>query len=192
MDLILGSSSTYRKSLLERLTVDFKCYSPDIDEAPKPGEHPQDMVERLAITKAKKVAAQFPHSLIIGSDQTAVLNGAVIGKPMTEEKAIEQLTACSGRTVTFLTSLCLLNAENGNFQCRVIPFHVSFRELTAEQIRGYIKKEQPLNCAGSFKVEGLGITLFEKLEGEDPTSLIGLPLIALTEMLRNEGIEPLS
>lgn len=187
--LVLASSSPYRKELLQRLELEFSTASPDIDETPHQGESPEQLVERLAIHKAKALAPQFPNSLLIGSDQVAVLEGNIMGKPGTREKAIEQLTACNGKSVHFLTGLCLYDSSNESLQSLVEPFTVYFRELSPQAIERYIDKEQPLNCAGSFKSEGLGVSLFRALEGRDPNALIGLPIIGLLEMLRNKGIE---
>ncbi len=181
--LILGSSSPFRKALLEKLDLSFDCDSPDIDETPLKGETPKDMVVRLAKLKAQAIAVRHPQSIIIASDQCATLDGNIIGKPGDHATAVEQLTAASGRAVTFYTSLCVYNAGTNQFEECVEPFYVYFRELTAEQIENYLNKEQPYNCAGSFKSEGLGISLFERLEGNDPNTLIGLPLIQLIKML---------
>ena len=195
--IILGSSSTYRKALLERLRLTFTCHSPNIDEAPKPLEQPEELVKRLSITKAKNIAAQRQShennndALIIGSDQIAVLGKQILGKPLTEENAVEQLASFSGKKVSFLTGLCLLNEAEGHYQYSLNHFHVYFKKLSKEEIVRYVALEQPLDCAGSFKCEGLGIALFEKMEGDDPNSLIGLPLISLCDMLKKEGINPL-
>lgn len=186
--LILGSSSPFRRELLARLGLTFDCHSPDIDESAGPDESAQELVERLSQEKAKAVAEAFPAALIIGSDQVALMpNGEIAGKPGNVENACAQLAAASGNTVTFLTGLTLLNAATGKAHTLCEPFKVHFRSLSEEEIRRYVEAEQPLNCAGSFKSEGLGITLFEKLEGDDPNSLIGLPLIQLCRMLRAEG-----
>jgi MAF protein len=187
--LVLASSSPFRRELLSRLGLTFLCDSPDIDESALPGEAPEQLVQRLALEKARAVAGRHPGTLVIGSDQVAVLaDGTVLGKPGSVEKATEQLARASGSTVTFLTGLCLYNASSGTHQLCCEPFRVHFRALSADAIASYIKKEQPLNCAGSFKSEGLGITLFRRLEGDDPNALIGLPLIRLTDMLAGEGI----
>jgi septum formation protein len=181
--LVLGSSSPFRKALLEKLDLSFDCDSPDIDETPLENESPQDMVERLAKLKAQAIAVRHPQSIIIASDQCATLDGKIIGKPGDHAGAVAQLTNASGRAVTFYTSLCVYNAPTNQFEECVEPFYVYFRELSAEQIENYLNKEQPYNCAGSFKSEGLGISLFERLEGNDPNTLIGLPLIQLIKML---------
>lgn len=181
--LVLGSSSPYRKALLEKLDLSFDCDSPDIDETPLKNEHPKDMVARLAKAKADAIAVRHPQAIIIASDQCATLDGKIIGKPGNHENAIEQLKQASGRTVTFYTSLCVFNASINQYEETVEPFYVYFRELSDQQIDNYLKKEEPYNCAGSFKSEGLGISLFDRLEGNDPNTLIGLPLIQLIKML---------
>ncbi|MFT6154190.1 MAG: MAF protein [Bermanella sp.] len=187
--LVLGSSSPFRKALLEKLDLSFDCDSPDIDETPLKDELPKDMVARLAKEKANAIAKRHPQAIIIASDQCATLDGKIIGKPGNHENAVQQLTAASGRTVTFYTSLCVYNAGTNQYQETVEPFYVYFRTLTESQIENYLIKEQPYNCAGSFKSEGLGISLFERLEGNDPNTLIGLPLIQLIKMLDRCHIE---
>jgi septum formation protein len=189
--LILASSSPYRRALLDKLQLPYLCHSPDIDESRRPDETAESMVMRLAEEKAKAVAEHYPKSIIIGSDQVAVLDTAILGKPGTKENAIAQLQQASGKRVTFLTGLSVLNTANNHIQTEAIPFHVHFRHLTTEMIERYIDKENPLDCAGSFKSEGLGIVLFEKLEGDDPNALIGLPLIRLTSMLATLNISAL-
>lgn len=186
--LILASTSPYRRQLLERLGIAFSTAAPDIDETRLPNETPTAMVSRLSEAKAQAVAKQHPNALIIGSDQMAVCSEAVLGKPGTHDKAAAQLAQLSGQRVTFLTGVCLHNATRGRSQLDVVAFHVVFRMLDAAMIENYLHREQPYNCAGSFKSEGLGIALFERLEGDDPTALIGLPLIRLTRMLENEGV----
>jgi len=190
--LILASSSIYRKKLLDTLGFDYQCISPDIDETVLPEETTTQLVARLALAKAQKVAQQQPNSLIIGSDQAATVDGIILNKPLTAAKAQQQLQLCSGKKVTFLTGLCLFDSSDNSHQLATIAYHVYFRELSSAEIAQYIALEQPLNCAGSFKVEGLGISLFEKLEGDDFNSLIGLPVIELLKMLRAKGISPLS
>ena len=186
--LILGSSSPFRRELLARLGLPFECHSPDIDEAAKSGESPQTLVQRLSREKAAAVAQAWPGALVIGSDQVAVMpNGSVAGKPADLAAARAQLAGASGQVVTFYTGLTLLNAATGRMQTVCEPFRVHFRVLSEDEISRYVDQEQPLACAGSFKSEGLGITLFERLEGDDPNSLIGLPLIQLCRMLRAEG-----
>ena len=190
--IVLASSSPFRREILNKLGLSFSCDSPDIDESAKTGETPESLVARLAIEKAKAVADKYKDSLIISSDQVAVLDGDIITKPGDHATAVKQLSHASGREVTFLTSLCLYNTATKQHQLSVCPFKVHFLTLSQAQIEGYLAKETPYNCAGSFKSEGLGITLFSKLEGDDPNTLIGLPLIELTKMLRLEGIDPLS
>lgn len=187
--LVLGSSSTFRKALLEKLGLEFETDSPDIDETPLKNESPEDMVARLAKLKALAIAERHPNSIVISSDQCATLDGAIIGKPGEHEAAVEQLTNASGRAVTFYTSLCVMNTSSEQMEELVEPFHVYFRELSETQIENYLRKEEPYNCAGSFKSEGLGIALFERLEGKDPNTLVGLPLIELITMLRKFGID---
>lgn len=186
--LYLASTSVYRQSLLKKLTNEFLAVRPNTDETPLPGETAHSLVKRLAEAKARAVAATLSSGLVIGSDQVAVFNNEIIGKPHTVAKAQAQLSAFSSQAVTFLTGLSLINAATGHTQTQVVPFTVHFRELTQAEISAYIAREQPLDCAGSFKSEGLGISLFSKLEGDDPNSLIGLPLIKLLELLRNEGV----
>lgn len=190
--LVLGSTSPFRRELLARLGLSFIVASPNIDETVQPNEKPASLVRRLAKQKALAVATDHPHALIIGSDQVATLDGRILGKPGNHARAVEQLSLASGKKVTFYTGLCLLNSASGNIQLHCEPFHVYFRSLDAETIENYLRREQPYNCAGSFKSEGLGIALFERLEGDDPNALIGLPLIRLVSMLMNEGIDPLS
>ena len=187
--IVLGSSSPFRKELLQKLIPDFTTCSPDIDETPLANEPPTDLVQRLALKKAEAVARQFPEALIIASDQVSILQGKINGKPGNFENAFAQLKSSSGNTVTFLTSLCLYDAKTRQNQLVVEPFHVHFRQLNDDEITRYLEKETPFNCAGSFKSEGLGITLFQKLEGNDPNALIGLPLIKLAELFRNSGIQ---
>ncbi|MBK1633742.1 septum formation inhibitor Maf [Thiohalocapsa halophila] len=193
--LVLASTSPFRRELLARLGLPFDIAAPDVDEAQRPGEGAKGLVLRLAESKARAVADQFPDALVIGSDQVAGLadepDGAILGKPGTRERAIEQLTRASGRTVVFRTGLCLLRTADARVQTACELFKVHFRTLTKAQIEAYIDREQPLGCAGSFKSEGLGITLFERLEGDDPNALIGLPLIRLVDMLAAAGVEVL-
>lgn len=189
--LILASGSVYRRALLDKLGLSYSCQSPDIDETARPGETAADLVSRLALAKAQAVAASEPNALIIGSDQAATLDGQILGKPLTHARALEQLRAASGKKVRFETGLCLLDSASGRYQRIVEPFEVHFRQLSEAQIEHYLRREQPLHCAGSFKSEGLGIVLFERLSGDDPNALIGLPLIQLTRMLENLGIDVL-
>ncbi len=186
--LILASTSPYRRQLLERLGIDFITVAPDVDESRLRGETPEAMVRRLAEAKARVVAVRYPDALIIGSDQMAVCGDEMLGKPGSHDKAVAQLSRLSGRRVSFLTGLCLYNSTDRRAQLDVIPFHVVFRTLDTAMIENYLRREQPYNCAGSFKSEGLGTALFERLEGDDPTALIGLPLIRLTRMLEQEGV----
>ena len=186
--LILASTSTYRRDLLSRLGIPFAIAAPDCDETALADESPQDIAERLAVAKAQAVAARFPDALIIGSDQVAFLAHQRFGKPGTRERAVAQLRAMSGHSVIFHTGLCLLNAASGRVHLRGIPTEVRFRELADSEIERYLDREDALNCAGSAKSEGLGISLMEYMRGDDPNALIGLPLIALAEMLRAEGI----
>jgi 7-methyl-GTP pyrophosphatase len=189
LKLILASSSPFRRELLARLNVPFEVMAPEIDETPRAGETPVALVERLAIEKARKIAARNPGTLVIGSDQVAVYDGAIVGKPHGHDKAVRQLRAASGKTVTLYTGLALVHADAGRVQCEVIPYRVTFRELTDAQIESYLRKEQPYSCAGSVRSEGLGIALLEKFEGDDPNTLIGLPLIRLVRMLEKEGVK---
>ncbi len=186
--LVLASSSPYRKSLLERLQQPFECASPDIDETPLPGESAAQLTERLAQAKARALSQQFSDHLIIGSDQVLLLDGNPVSKPLDHAAAVDQLTRSSGRTLTFSTALCLLNSASGRQQTCVEQVHVTFRHLQPDEIERYLRQEQPYDCAGSFKSEGLGITLIARMQGDDPTSLIGLPLIQLRTMLANEGL----
>ncbi|KYQ95382.1 septum formation inhibitor Maf [Serratia plymuthica] len=190
--LLLASTSTYRKMLLEKLHLPFLCAAPQVDETPLAGESAEALVLRLATAKAQALAAAYPEHLIIGSDQVCVIEGRITGKPHTEENARTQLRQASGQKVTFYTGLALYNSRSRHLQVLCEPFHVHFRTLSEAEISAYVRLEQPLNCAGSFKSEGLGIALFDKLEGRDPNTLIGMPLIALLEMLRAEGINPLA
>lgn len=185
--VVLATTSPYRKAILEKLGIEFTCAAPDIDETPAAGEIPEQLVARLAEQKAQAVAGQFPDALIIGSDQVAVVDGIILGKPGDHDNAVKQLRRASGKRVSFLTGLCLYNSLSKRSQLDVVPFNVVFRQLTDKQIENYLRKEQPYNCAGSFKSEGLGIALFERLEGDDPNTLMGLPLIRLIRMLENEG-----
>ena len=187
-ELVLGSTSPFRKALLEKLGIPFYTYSPEVDETPFAGETAEELVYRLSEAKARAVANDKPDALVIGSDQVAVIDGEILGKPGSHEKAKEQLRNASGKAVVFLTGLCLLNSKTGKAQTEVVPFTVHFRELSDEQIENYLKSEEPYNCAGSFKSEALGISLFERLEGDDPNTLIGLPLIRLVRLLENEGM----
>jgi len=186
--LVLGSTSPFRKELLERFGLPFITDSPDIDETPLANESPEDYVLRLSLQKAQAVAVNHPNALVIGSDQCSILNGEIRGKPENHVNATKQLKESSGQRVSFLTGLCLFDTSDNSYQLDLIPFHVDFRELSNTEIESYLKAEEPYFCAGSFKSEGLGVTLFKRLEGDDPSALIGLPLIRLSEMLRQKAI----
>lgn len=185
--LILASTSPARKMLLERLQIPFGLEDPNIDETPYPNEPVEKLVKRLALTKARVVARKHLNALIIGADQVATCRGVIFGKPLTDETANEYLSRMSGQKVTFLAGLCLLDSTKNIFTLSVEPFDVYFRALSPTTIKRYIQKENPLGCAGSFRSEGLGITLVRKFAGEDPSSLMGLPLIRLTDMLLSAG-----
>lgn len=198
--LILASSSTYRQQLLEKLQLPFSTMSPDIDESPRNSESAAELVERLAVEKARAVVEKLSQTgnsstapapgkrLVIGSDQLAVLEDEILGKPHTHERALQQLHRSQGKRICFLTGLCLYNACSGQYQSTVEPFYVHFRQLPDTQLERYLQAEQPYDCAGSFKCEGLGISLFDRLEGDDPNTLVGLPLIRLIRMLQEEGV----
>ena len=189
LPLVLASSSIYRKALLERLQLPFECAAPDIDETAQPFESAASLTERLARSKAQALAEHYPAHLIIGSDQVVLLDGEPVSKPRDHAGAVDQLTRSSGRTLTFSTALYLYNSASKQGQGIVEPYHVTFRSLTGDEIERYLRSEQPYDCAGSFKSEGLGITLIERMQGDDPNSLIGLPLIRLRAMLANEGAQ---
>jgi len=189
--LVLASTSPFRKQLLEKLHIDFSTANPQVNEDELPGETAIQLVERLAIAKAKAVTSDFPDALIIGSDQVCLNNGQILGKPGNFDNAFKQLKAASGQHVTFYTGLALVNSVTGEVQSLVEPYDVYFRKLSDEMITNYLHKEEPYNCAGSFKSEGFGISLFSRFEGKDPNSLIGLPLISLIEMLEKESFEVL-
>lgn len=186
--IVLGSTSRYRAELLRRLVVSFEPSAPNTDEAALPNELPVDRALRLAIAKAEAVARKSPDALVIGSDQVAELAGLVLDKPGSTDRAKSQLAACSGREVHFHTALCLMDTRHGRQQTHVDHTRVRFRLLSPEEIERYVQREQPLDCAGSFKCEGLGISLFESIDSHDPTALVGLPLIALAQMLREAGL----
>jgi len=188
LPLILASSSPYRRELLARLHLPFDWAAPDIDERRLDDEPAVELVKRLAREKAHALAGRFPDHLIIGSDQVAVLGEQILGKPHTFDKACEQLLAASGNHVSFLTGVALLNSATGECQVDCVPFSVHMRELDLPRIERYLRIEQPYDCAGSFKCEGLGVSLFQSTHGCDATSLIGLPLIRLVDMLIKEGI----
>lgn len=186
--IVLASSSSYRRELLTRLQLPFICHSPELDENPLTHETAEALVQRLALSKARVLAEHYPAHIIIGSDQVAVLDGKIIGKPLHAEGATQQLSAASGRSVVFLTGLAVIDTRSKLEQVDLVPFTVHFRTLSAAQIQRYIELEQPFDCAGSFKSEGLGVSLFKSTEGSDATSLIGLPLIRLCDMLDTCGI----
>jgi septum formation protein len=189
--LLLASSSPYRRQLLKKLQLDFDWDRPDIDETPKLGEPPEALVLRLASTKAQALASKYPQHLIIGSDQVAAFNQHIIGKPGNHEKAFTQLKTFSGNKVIFYTGLCLFNPQTKDCHTHLETYQVHFRHLSDSQIENYLQRETPYDCAGSFKSEGLGISLFQSMEGRDPNSLIGLPLMALVDLLEKEGISVL-
>ena len=182
--LVLASTSPFRRELLNRLGISFKTANPQTDESALPGESPEDLALRLSEAKARAVAPLFPDALIIGSDQVAILDGQVYGKPGTHENAIKQLQTMRGRTVNFFTGLCLLDAKTGKAHVRGIPTLVTFRNLADEEIENYLQREQPYNCAGAAKSEGLGIAIIARMQGDDPNALVGLPLIALCDLFR--------
>ncbi|MBV0931841.1 Maf family protein [Marinobacterium weihaiense] len=188
--LVLASSSPWRREILDKLGLPYRTKHPEIDETALANESAAVLVSRLAEEKARAVGRSFPDALVIGSDQVAVLDDQIIGKPGTHDRATEQLKAASGRSVTFLTGLCLLNTRTGHCQVDTVPYQVHFRPLDDDLIEGYLQHEQPYNCAGSFRSEGSGIVLFERLEGDDPNTLVGLPLIRLVRMLEAEGVRP--
>ena len=191
MKLVLASTSVFRRQLLDRLQLTYETDSPAVDEAPLADEALDQMVIRLAIAKARAVAARHPNALIIGSDQSAELDGRKLGKPGGYDQAFMQLQQASGKRIVFKTGLCLLNSQTDQMQTACVDYTVVFRRLSDTQIDAYLKRDQPWQCAGSFKSEGLGIALFERFEGDDPTALIGLPLIQLTAMLEQQGLHVL-
>ena len=190
--LILGSTSTYRRKLLSRLHIPFKVATPDVDETPLPGEAPSVLAERLALAKAHAVAAKFPNAVVIGSDQVADLNGQSLGKPGTHDKAVAQLRLMRGQTVVFQTAVAVVCLATGFEQRSLAAVKVKFRDLTDYEIENYLQLEKPYDCAGSAKSEGLGIALLDAIDSDDPTALIGLPLIRTCQMIRAAGIELLS
>jgi septum formation protein len=187
-NLILASTSPFRRELLGRLGLPFDVANPQTDESPLPGETPEEIALRLSEAKARAVAEMHPDALIIGSDQVATVDGKIYGKPGTHERAVEQLHALSGKTVNFFTGLCLLNARTGEAEVRGVPMLVTFRQLRDHEIENYLRREPAYNCAGSAKSEGLGIALLSSMRGDDPNALVGLPLIALCDMLRKQGV----
>ena len=189
--LILGSTSRYRRELLERLRIAFEVRSPDVDETPRAGERPAALAQRLALAKARAVSAEHPQAIVIGSDQVADLDGEPIGKPGTHERAVAQLRTMRGRSVVFHTAVAVLRASTGYVGEALVPVTVRFRDLSDAEIEHYLRTEQPYDCAGSAKCETLGIALLEAIESDDPTALIGLPLIRTSALLREAGIDPL-
>ena len=187
--LILASSSPYRRELLEKLHLDFECISPDIDESSHDDEQPGTYVQRLAVEKAAKISREHPQALVIGSDQCSVNGNTILGKPRDRNHAIEQLSNASGKQIEFLTGVSIQHFDSGWHREWMDIFCVNFRQLSADEIERYLDAEQPYNCAGSFKSEQLGISLCESMHGDDPTALIGLPLIKLAQSLREFGIQ---
>ncbi len=189
--LILASTSRYRRELLERLRIPFRALAPETDETPLPGEAPAALAERLALAKAHALACRFPDAVVIGADQVADVDGVAIGKPGNHERAVEQLRAMSGRAIVFQTALAVVRAATGFAEVRRVPVSVRFRSLTDAEIEFYLRTEQPYDCAGSAKCETLGIALLDAIESDDPTALIGLPLIQTSALLRAAGLDPL-
>lgn len=189
--LILGSSSKPRQALLTRLKIPFEIAVPDVDETALPGETAIQLVKRLAEAKARKIAEQFPNAIIIGADQVGVLGEDILGKPLTHENAVKQLQKISGNTVEFFIGLCLFDSSEQTFQLEVERFSVTFRTLTLSMIENYLRKENALECAGSFKAEGLGIALVKEFHDTDFSALIGLPLIRLVSMLERTQMGPI-
>ncbi|UCV16838.1 Maf family protein [Quatrionicoccus australiensis] len=189
--IILASTSPYRRELLARLGLPFAVANPQTDETPLPDESPESLALRLSEAKARAVASEYPDALIIGSDQVATVDGKIYGKPGNHERAVEQLRTLSGKTVNFFTGLCLYNARTGLAEVRGVPTLVGFRHLSDSEIENYLRREPAYNCAGSAKSEGLGIALLSSMQGDDPNALVGLPLIALCDLLRNQGVSVL-
>ena len=187
--LILGSTSRYRRELLQRLRIDFDVVAPDIDEAPLPDEPPSVLARRLALAKARVVSAAFPHAVVIGADQVADLNGLPLGKPGNHDRAVAQLRWMRGQIVIFQTGVAVVCLESGFEQCSLAEVRVKFRDLSDDEIESYLRAEQPYDCAGSAKSEGLGIALLESIDSDDPTALVGLPLIRTCTLLRSAGVE---
>ncbi len=186
--IILASSSPYRRQLLDRLRLDYECHSPDVDESARDGEAASDYVRRLAEDKARTIAREYPQAIVIGSDQCALLDGRILGKPGSHENALRQLRDAQGKTVLFHTAVCVLNLARDICLLEEVPFEVEFRNLSDAQLTHYLQVEQPYDCAGSFKAEGYGVCLFSALRGDDPSALIGLPLLRLTTMLESAGV----
>ena len=187
--LVLGSTSTYRRELLSRLRLPFQVAAPEVDETPLPGETPHQLARRLALAKAHAVAAKFPDAVVIGSDQVADLDGEPLGKPGTHENAVVQLRKMRGRVVIFQTAVAVVCAATGFEQLDLAPVKVTFRDLTDAEIESYLRAEQPYDCAGSARSEGLGIALLELIENDDPSALVGLPLIRTCRMIRAAGVK---
>jgi septum formation protein len=190
--LVLASTSRYRRELLQRLRLPFDVVSPEVDETPQAGEAPAALALRLALAKARVVASQRPDSVVIGSDQVADLDGLAVGKPGTHELAVQQLTSMSGRAVVFQTAVAVVHAAGSFERALLAPVTVRFRTLTAVEIEHYLRTEQPYDCAGSAKSETLGIALLEAIESDDPTALVGLPLMRTCALLREAGVDPLA
>jgi septum formation protein len=190
--LILGSTSRYRRELLERLRLPFEVHAPEVDETPRVGETPMALAQRLALAKAQAVAAAHPEAVVIGSDQVADLDGVPIGKPGTHEHAVEQLRAMRGRSIVFQTAVAVVRAATGYVGTSLAPVTVRFRHLSDDEIEHYLRTEQPYDCAGSAKCETLGIALLDAIDSDDPTALVGLPLIRTCALLRAAGIDPLA
>ena len=187
--LVLGSTSRYRRELLARLNLPFEVAAPEVDETPLAGEAPRELALRLALAKAKAVAARHPEAVVIGSDQVADLAGQPLGKPGTHERAVQQLRQMRGQTVVFQTALAVVCLASGFEQVDLAPVRVQFRDLTDTEIENYLQAEKPYDCAGSAKSEGLGIALLESIDNDDPTALVGLPLIRTARMLRAAGVK---
>lgn len=187
--LVLGSTSRYRRELLERLRIPFEVAAPEVDETPQAGESPQALAERLALAKARAVAAKFPDAVVIGSDQVADLDGEPLGKPGTHEKAVAQLRRMRGHTVIFQTAVAVVCLETGFEAQNLAAVKVKFRDLSNDEIEHYLRAEQPYDCAGSAKSEGLGIALLESIDNDDPTALVGLPLIRTCRLIQAAGVK---
>ncbi|MCU0761502.1 MAG: Maf family protein [Hydrogenophaga sp.] len=185
--LVLGSTSRYRRELLQRLQLPFETAAPDVDETPMPGESPKDLAVRLALAKARDVAIRYPDAIVIGSDQVADLDGMPLGKPLTHERATSQLRQMRGREVIFQTAVAVVRQTTGYERCELAQVKVLFRKLTDSEIERYLRAEQPYDCAGSAKSEGLGISLLERIDNDDPTALVGLPLIRTCQLIRSAG-----
>jgi septum formation protein len=190
--LILGSTSRYRRELLQRLKLPFEVDSPQVDETPRGGERPPDLATRLAIAKARDVARRHPSAVVIGSDQVADVDGEPIGKPGTHERAVQQLRAMSGRRIVFQTAVAVVRLDTGFEGAALVPVRVRFRTLSEAEIEQYLRAEQPYDCAGSAKSEALGIALLDGIDSDDPTALVGLPLIKTCHLLRQAGLDPLA